>query len=139
MPKLFGFLVLLIEEILFVLPRFFLRTVLLLFIMAVSLISSDFGKHSFTEGIGFAVIIAFFAASLIYIEYVYIKIKTKLYIGFYYIYNTQNRYNFISSILFTLASFVASTLVKNGSIFFSDTTFHATPRASAELFLTVGS
>lgn len=129
-----SFLVL--QLILFVSPGFFLRSVLLLFI-AVSLIFSHFGEHSFTVGIDFTVIIAFFAASLIYM-YAY-KLETKLYIGTYYIYNTRNRYNFISSIIFTLASFVASTLVKNGSIFFSDTIFHAIPRASAELFRTVGS
>lgn len=34
--------------------------------------------------------------------------------------------------MYTLASFIASTPVRNGSIFFSDTTFHAVPRASAE-------
>lgn len=41
--------------------------------------------------------------------------------------------------IFTLASLIASTVVKNGRIFFSDTTFHAVPRASAELSRTVGS
>lgn len=42
-------------------------------------------------------------------------------------------------VLFTLASFIASTVVKKGRMFFSDTTFHAVPRASAELSRTVGS
>lgn len=41
--------------------------------------------------------------------------------------------------LFTLVSFIASTPVKKGRIFFSETTFHAVPRASAELSRTVGS
>jgi len=43
------------------------------------------------------------------------------------------------TVLLTLASFIASTVVKNGTIFFSDTTFHAVPRASAEFSRTVGS
>lgn len=42
-------------------------------------------------------------------------------------------------ILFTLASLMASTPAKNGRIFFSETTFHAVPRASAELSRTIGS
>jgi hypothetical protein len=51
-----------------------------------------------------------------------------------------NNYNmYIMIFLLTLASFIASTVVKNGRIFFSDTTFHAVPRASAELSRTVGS
>lgn len=42
-------------------------------------------------------------------------------------------------VLFTLASLMGSTPVKNGRIFFSETTFHAVPSASAELSRTVGS
>lgn len=43
------------------------------------------------------------------------------------------------NILFTLASLIASTSAKNGIIVFSDTTFQAVPRATAELSRTVGS